>query len=72
MRSKYTCNDCLWNDKCRSDYPCDDIVLFDEDDKTEEYIEQKRLAFYKEWNKYIDDCSEEDIFLDYHYNYTVR
>lgn len=57
----YTCVDCIWQDQCQSDEPCEffdrgqseDSLLSDEE--VEARIESERHKFHKEFQKYVEE-----------------
>lgn len=58
LHRRYTCDDCIWSDKCKSDEACEDIVLFDGNDveaDIDTYIEEQRRQFRRQWYSYTSD-----------------
>lgn len=53
ITDRYTCENCIWQDDCSDDYACEHFSPITE--SIDSYIEEKRLSFYIEWIKYIEN-----------------
>lgn len=57
----YTCRSCLFYDKCRNRFGCDNYTPAGEDAEDEAldtYIEENRLEFHKAWHEYVSEDFE--------------
>lgn len=54
--TKRSCQNCIFEDRCSSNYPCNFYAPIDEDDSYEDQlIEQGREQFRSEWADYLEE-----------------
>lgn len=57
--AEHTCHTCLFKGNCRScrSWGCANYTPLDEDsdEMMDQYIEERRLEFYDEWNSYMSE-----------------
>lgn len=63
-----TCLDCLWHDQCKTDNVCDDFTPVDEEKEIEDFVEEKRKEFNKEYFEYEKEYSDGRYGQDYSYD----
>lgn len=58
---KYSCVDCIWQDQCQSDEPCEFFFRgqleseLPTDEEIEVRIETERQKFHREFQKYVGE-----------------
>ena len=52
---KHYCDECIWNDVCDENSPCEDMVLQDSEQELNEFIETERFLFRQEWYEYEEN-----------------
>lgn len=57
MRER-NCRNCLFGDKCPAAQACDFYAPLDDDGGTDEYIENERQEFYKDWLRYTSETDD--------------